>query len=595
LQDVDLRYFGESDGSGSAHLVGSAFLRGSSLVVAGLSKPVSDVRGPVDVYDDGILTPGLQARLAGVPAAITGGMFGFNTPQLRLAVRGSADLAQLEGAFARARHLPIQGPIDFSLLIEGDAREPLTWIALRSPTTTYAGTRLQNVNGVVAFDGREADIVGFGAAYGRVNLNARGRAAINLQHNAVEILVKAHSPPGGTPYVNVLLPQAALDATVLATADDPKAIATRGVIWGGGGPQGLDAIFKVDAHGNGTIGPLYARSGRGSLYARIALNNAHGQSFGLAQARDFPLPEAQGILNATLLGTKTAGGFAVAGDAGMASSLGLAAMRGSVVMRRGKLRGAILGNLGSVGSFGATVGGTPRSPKIAGTVVAAGVRYRNVKVEGNAALVYQNGTLAVHDATAAIGPLFVGVAGTIEGLSLRGAFAPQYDLAAQLHSSDVSSLVATVAPQKAELVQGSVDADLRVRGSGSAPSFAGRVSAPEGSVNGLSFRYFAGNVSGDASALTLTGGRVVVGSSAIALNTTANRAGVASVAIDAPHVDLADFNDFFDTGDTFAGTGSLGLRAQVAGRRVLSTSGDANFSNARFRRIDFGSVAARWR
>jgi hypothetical protein len=593
LQNFDARYFGLS-GGGAPHLAATAFLRGCTIDVAGLSKPVAGVHGPIDVYDDGILTPGLRARLATVPLTIAGGMYGLSDPQLRVAVRGNADLAQLQKVFARAQRLPVRGPLGFSLLIEGNARQPLTWIALRSPSTTYAGTGVQNVNGVVAFDGREADIVRFGATYGRANLEARGRIAMNPQRDALEILALAQAPAGGTPYIKALLPQMPLRAALLATADDPKIIATNGVLWGDGGTQALDAIFKLDDRGNGTIGPLYARSGGGSLYARVALDNARGQSFGLAQARDFPLPATKGTLNATLFGSRTMRGFTLAGGAGLATAWGLATARGSVAMRNGTMHGAIFGNLGSFGSFGAMVGGAPRSPTIAGTMVIAGGRYRNVDVDGNAALAYQNGTLAVHDAAMAIGPLFVGVSGTIGGLALHGPFVPHYDLTAQLHSSDVRSLVATVAPQKAALVQGSVDADLRLDGSGATPSFAGRVSAPEGSINGLSFRNFAGTVSGNTSALALTDGRVVVGSSAVALSTTANRGGLASVAIDSTHVDLADFNDFFDTGDTFAGTGSLAVRAQVAGTRVLSTSGAATLSNTRFRRIDLGNVAARW-
>ncbi len=594
LQEVDARYFATGDAEGSAHLAASARLRDCSITLAGLSKPVTRVRGPVDVYDSGLLTPGLQASLVGVPVAITGGLSGLTSPRLRVAVRGRANLAQLKTAFAQAQRFPVQGPIKFSLLVEGEAKQPLIWIALRSPQTTYAGTTLQNLDGVVAFDGREADIVRFGGAYGRVALDARGRVAMQAQHGAIAMLLRAQSPAGGTPYVNALLPQIPLHASVLATADDPKAIAMRGALWGAGGTQALDAIFNVDERGSGTIGPLYARSGRGSLYARIALDHVSARSIGLMEARDFPVPAAKGALSATLVGSATTGAFAVGGNTKVTGTWGIATAHGSVAMRKGALHGAIVGNLGSEGSVGATVGGTPSSPRVAGTVVIAGGRYRNFDVNGNAGLAYERGTLNVRDAAVAIGPLFVGVAGTIDGLSPRGPFAPRYDLAAQLHSSDVSSLVATVTPQKATLVQGSIDADLRVGGRGMAPSFAGRVSAPEGSVNGLSFRDFAGSLSGDASALTLAEGHVVVGSSAIALSGSANRAGAADVSIGAPRIDLADFNDFFDTGDTFAGTGSLAVRAQVAGTRVLSTNGNANFSNSRFRRIDLGTVAARW-
>ncbi len=189
--------------------------------------------------------------------------------------------------------------------------------------------------------------------------------------------------------------------------------------------------------------------------------------------------------------------------------------------------------------------------------------------------------------------MFAGVAGTIAGLTTGGANAARYDLAAQLHSSDVGGLLASVDAHAPVPVQGSIDADVRVRGSGTAPSFSGAVAAPEGSVNGLAFRNLRTNVNGNAGSLSLTGGRVVVGSTAVALHGDAT-ARSANVAIDAPHTNLADFNDFFDTGDTFAGTGSLALRATLAGSHVVASTGDARFSGAHFRRLALGTVAAHW-
>lgn len=596
LENLDARCFGVRNTTGSLqpHLAASAAFRGGRIAIAGLAKPVTGVQGPVDVYDDGLLTSGLRANLAGVPATVVGGVYALQNPILRVAVRGSGDLAQLRTAFTQAQRLPARGPVSFGLLVEGAAKAPLTWIALRSPETTYAATALQNIEGLLAFDGREADVIEFRGKYGRVALRARGRVSLKKEPNAIEMLVQANSPPGGTPYLNVLMPHIPLNAVALATANDPKLIAVRGALWGSGGAQSLDAIFNVDERGNGTIGPLYARSGRGVLYARIALERTGGSSVGLVEARDFPLPAAKSALDATLIGSQTRAGIAVAGTARLAGAWGAATAHGSGAMRDGALHGGIFGDLGSQGSFGATIGGTPRSPQIAGTVVIAGSRYRNFGVNGNAGLAYENGTLDVHDAAVAIGPLFLGIEGTIDGVLPHGAFAPQYDLAAQVHSSDVGALVATIAPRNAPPVQGSIDADLRVRGTGSAPSFAGRVSAPEGSINGLSFRNFEADVSGDVDALSVKEGRVVVGSSPITLSASAKRTGAADVSLQAPQLDLSDLNDFFDSGDTFAGTGSLALRASVIGTRVLSTSGDANFSNARFRRLDLGEVAARW-
>ena len=122
---------------------------------------MTGVQGPIDVYDDGVLTTGLRASLAGIPASVTGGVYGLQSPRLRVAVRGSGDLEKLRAAFAQARRLPARGPVSFGLLVEGNAKSPLTWIALRSPQTTYAATTLQNIEGVLAFDGREAGIIDF--------------------------------------------------------------------------------------------------------------------------------------------------------------------------------------------------------------------------------------------------------------------------------------------------------------------------------------------------------------------------------------------------------------------------------------------------
>jgi len=598
LRRFDARYFGFG-GSGTLrpHLAATATFTDGRIAIAGLSKPVLGVNGPADLYDDGLLTSGLRANVGGIPATIAGGVYGLRDPRLRVAVRGSGDVRQLRTILACAQRLPVTGPIAFALLIEGSAKAPLTWVSLRSPRTTYAATSLTNVSALAAFDGHQADVVAFHGEYGSAHFNARGRIALDKEPNAIELMVRAGSPPGGAPYLDALLPQASLDAVAVATAKDPRAIALRGALWGGGGNESLDGIFNVDERGNGTVGPLIARGGNGTLYARVVLDRAPGaSSIGILAVRDFPLAAARGTLDATFAGTSSAPGtIAGVGAASLAGAWGAAHARAGLAIHGGALRGTIVGDLGSQGSFGAMLGGTTYSPDVDGTVVIADGRYRNFDVNGNAGLAYRNGTLDIHDAAAAVGPLFVGVDGTIRGLSAGNAVTPRYDLAAQLHSSDVSTLVATVAPQKAPLIQGSVDADIRVAGSANTPAFAGQVRVPEGSVNGLDVRDFSAGVRGDPSAVTVSDGRVVVGSSAIDLNATVNRAGAAGLALRAPRVDLADFNDFFDAGDMFAGTGSLALQAQTIGGRVLSSSGDATFVNAKWRRLDLGSVAARWK
>jgi hypothetical protein len=595
LENVDLRYFGigEPDGSLAAHLAGSATLAGGRISVSSLSQPIASVGGPVDVYDDGLLTPRLDATIAGVPARVSGGIYGLGAPRMRVAVSGSGDLAQLRRAFAQAGRLPMHGPLQFALLAEGPADKPIVWIDLRSPATTYASATLHRLNGVLAFDGHQIEVVNFGGEYAGGEISARGRISLQRERNALEMLVGVKLPANEMPYVSELLPGLPFDGEALATADDLKTISLRGMLWGDGPSSRLQALFDVDNRGVGSIGPLAVDAGGGSLYARIALDQPHHADYGIVDARAFPFSPARGTLTATLFGGGSAAAAEVDGVARLANPLGGGQVRGSVGMRNGMLHGSLFGGLAQAADFGATVAGTARNPRITGTVVVAGGRYRNFAVNGNAGFAFERDTLHVRDAAVAVGPLFLGVAGTVENVLPRGALSPSYDLTAQVHSSDVGALMATVAPRAANLVAGSLDADVSVRGSGTRPSFAGTIDAPEGSVNGLAFRQLQGDVAGNTNGFSLTGGHVVIGSSPIALNASA-APGSADVAIDAPRLDLADFNDFFDAGDMFAGTGSLAMRASVDDGRLTATSGDARFTSARFRRIELGRVAARW-
>ncbi len=597
LRNVDARYFALTDPSGtlSPHLTGSATLAGGRLAITGLAQPMEDLRGPVDIYDDGLLTPRLLASVAGASAQVSGGIYDLRNPRLRIAVRGAGDLGSLRFAFKAARQLPIHGLLRFGLLVEGAAAKPLTWIDLRAPAVTYAAVSLESMSGLVAFDGQRADVIGLSARYRDSDLSVSGRLELQKKRDAIEMLLGARTSTTSLPYLNTMLPEMRLEGVALATADDPKAIALRGLLSGAGPGEALDALFNVDSRGYGSIGPLHLSRNEGSLYARVALDRPHGLAIGLARVRNLAIPGAKATLSATLFGGQANAALGINGVARVESAWGSASAQTRVVSKGGALEGGLFGSLGHEADFGASVAGTLHSPRVAGTVVVAGGHYRSFDVNGNAGFSFAGGTLRVSDAAVALGPLFIGASGTVRNLLNQGTFAPRYDLATELHSSDVSALLAAVQPKAAPFVQGSVDTSLAVQGTGMRPAFSGKLSAPEGAVNGLSFRDFYGRVRGDASALSLTAGRVIVGSTNVALSGRATTHLDANVDVRAPQADLADFNDLFDRGDTFAGIGHLALAARMRGMQIISSSGDASFAGARFHQIAFGNVAANWR
>ncbi len=355
LRDVDARYFALPGDRGAlrGHLTASASLSGARIAIAGLAKPVDDVRGPVDIYDDGLMTPRFDASLAGTPVTIGGGMYGLSTPRLRMTVRGSADASVLRSAFTQAARLPIRGPLRFALLVEGTASKPVTWIALQSPRLSYAAAAVDRVDGLVAFDGREADVLGMSAAYDGGDLSARGRVAFERRANAVDLLLGVRAGAGGIPYAESFVPGMTLQAAALATADDPKAIALRGALWGASASQRLDALFNVDQRGVGTVGPLYYAGMNGSLYARVALDRPRRSSLGIAEARGLVIAPARATFDGTIFGGQVGAGIGVGLVGRLRTQLGTANARADLSLANGELRGAVIGEVAGEASFGA--------------------------------------------------------------------------------------------------------------------------------------------------------------------------------------------------------------------------------------------------
>src|SRR5579872_1392062 len=707
LDNLDARYYGK--------IAASAYLRGGRVSMQGVSAPIEDVHGPLDVTSAGLTTPHIDATIAGAPIRLSGAIYDLSHPNFRMVVRANGDVARLEKLTTAAARLPLRGHIDLAMLVEGSVRAPLALILTHAAEIDYRAMPLRNPNGMLAFDGKTASILNFGLQYGRFTLGARGRMALVKEPNAIEAVANLKGPSDELPYAPAIVPGMLLDGTILATADDLKHIDTHGVLEGTGPSGDLAGTFAVASSGVGSV-RLHAPS----LDAKIALDHPHDTMDALVRARDLaihpaaaavlpglnvkPLPPLTGTVNGNIFASRQGDALGLLGSVSIADArygkidisradarfggtpgnvrvaslvaggnFGSVHTRGSItgtdhVALEGLYTGSlaqissIAGNLpahgvvnapialvydggravaqvhnahfinadvrgipieglsatigmrqssidvyaaharvarsgdavasGNIGSSSgqlafslsqfpieggyanaaATARGSLHSPDASGAVLLTGARYRNYPIAGASTIAYNGGVASVSDAMIDAGPALVAADGTVW---------PHYDL-----NASASGLV-SYAP-----FQGSVDANVHVTGTGRSPDITGTLDAPEGNLHGLAFRSLHANIAGTPSDMRVNNGSVQVGSTALAFN-AAIAPGSMQATIDAPHTDLADFNDYFDTGDTLGGSGSLALSVAMT-PFTLASSGNVNLQGVRFRRFDIGRTVADW-
>ncbi len=142
------------------------------------------------------------------------------------------------------------------------------------------------------------------------------------------------------------------------------------------------------------------------------------------------------------------------------------------------------------------------------------------------------------------------------------------------------------------MTDGSFNARLRVGGRSLAPTIGGHVEVPAGDVNGLPFVDASAQIVAGNRGVSIHQGSVVVGTTAASFTAVA-QPGETEIDVNAPHADLSDFNNFFDTGDTLDGSGSLKIAADAKGSRVTS-SGNIDVRGFRYRNLPIGDTRAIW-
>lgn len=268
--------------------------------------------------------------------------------------------------------------------------------------------------------------------------------------------------------------------------------------------------------------------------------------------------------------------------------------RGGIALVANNMGGAGLHGLGiPIDGGDVAISGTVRDD--AGTIPAfdGGVVVRNgtasgYPVKGTAILALHDAALRVTSGVAALGSTYAYINGTVGDLSSRE---PSYALRADVPAGDIASTLQALRLPTYE-TQGVFNGRLAIGGAGQAPSVSGPVGVPGGEVNGLPFVNASADLTASPGFVSARRGRAAVGSTDARFFATIAPAAEA-FGLNAQHADLADFDNFFDTGDTLDGTGSLALGATFGDRRV-ATRGDINVRGFRYRSLPLGNTVAHW-
>jgi hypothetical protein len=367
LDNVDARFYGK--------IAATAYLRGGRVTMQGVASPIENVHGPLEVTSAGLSTPGIDASIAGAPIHLNGAIYDLSHPNFRMVVHAHGDVARLKRLTAAAARLPMRGPIDLAMLVEGAVRTPLALILVHSPQIDYRAMPLRNPNGFLAFDGRTATVLNFGLQYGGFTLGARGRMALVKEANAIEAVASLNGPSDEVPYASSLFPGMTLDGTLLATADTLKRIDTHGVLTGSGTGGTFAGAFAIVSSGVGSVVLRQAQHDNTTLYAKVALDRPHDVVNALVRAHDFAIrPSSAAQLPGLSVKSLPPVRGTVAGDVFASRVHNLLGMAGNVALRAvqyGKI---------AISNANARFGGSPGNVRVAslnangnfGTIRAAG-------------------------------------------------------------------------------------------------------------------------------------------------------------------------------------------------------------------------------
>ena len=245
------------------------------------------------------------------------------------------------------------------------------------------------------------------------------------------------------------------------------------------------------------------------------------------------------------------------------------------------------GELTALGRSSA-VAGHPRFD-LSATARAASLAGKTLS--GDAEVSYNGDTLTMRDSRVLIGGgSAIDVSGSIGNVGATKSWSQaDLDLDAQMHNADVAELAA-LAPGALPL-GGVIDATAHIGGQLAAPSVSGDVASAFTTVRGVAVENIKARIAASGGAIDVEDAQATLGTSQLHVSGRVG-GGATSLALASPHLDLADFNDFFGGKDVLAGAGS-GDVAMSVGPTYGYGSGSVRFAGVAIEQVPLGTVQAK--
>lgn len=244
---------------------------------------------------------------------------------------------------------------------------------------------------------------------------------------------------------------------------------------------------------------------------------------------------------------------------------------------------------GTLRAVGAIAPGAKVPNVDAGVVLRDGHAAGYGPFSASAEVAIASDTMHLHDTLASLGETFAHVDGSVGDLA---GGVPSYDVSANVPVGRIAPM-AQLAGVPTYNADGSFEGDVNIGGAGKSPQVRGRVAVPVGEINGMGFNDARATIGASRSGVSIRDGFVQVGSTKAGFSAAVSKGSIA-FSMQSKRADLSDFNDYFDTGDTLAGSGGVSLSFEHF-ENLTYTSGDIDIKGLRYRRFPIGDTDADWR